>query len=68
MKRKVIHVELKAAVIAEPDELVNFVQILGRAEWSHTHDFVFAFVDLKAQKGGKGTVKKTHRMWEADFF
>ena len=57
MKGEVVHIEFEAAITIDPDQLVHLVDISGRPKGSHPHHLVFAFIDLKAQEGGKGTVE-----------
>ena len=68
MEGEVVHVELKAAVIADTDELVDLIGISTGPERSHAHHFVFALVNFEPQESRKGAVEKAQGMGEANLF
>src|SRR5262245_59135319 len=66
MKREVIHVQLETAIGVDANQLSHVVRITWRAEGSHAHDLVLAFVDLESQESGEGAVEQAEGMGKPD--
>ena len=67
MEAEIVHIQGKGAVVGQTQDLFHSVQIAGRAIGGHTHHFVFAVVDLKAEPGGEGGIEEAEGMGKADF-
>ena len=63
---EVAHVKAEAAVLSQRDQPADLVHAGRSAVRRHAHDLVFAFVDLKAQKGREGAVQQAQRVRIAD--
>ena len=65
MVGKIVEIHLDAAVVRNPDHLVDLVQKARLAVRGHAHDLVLAVVDAKAKVGGKGGIEQPDRMGKA---
>src|SRR5262245_55305560 len=68
VKREIVHIKFKAAVLRHSDKLVYLVRVFGLAEGRHPHYFIFSFIHLEPEKCSKGAVEKSQRMGKADLF
>src|SRR5690606_41209019 len=65
MEREGVHIQLKAAVVVQRDELLDFVDVARLAIGRHAHDLIFAVVHAEAEKRRKRRIQQAERVRKA---
>ena len=67
MELEIVEVKLESAVGGASDQPAHVVCAGWEPVRSQAHDFVFAFIDGKAQIRRKRRIKHAQRMWKSNF-